>query len=195
MAERTGTRREEFERLVLPQLDSLLGLALTLTRRREDAEDLVQDAVVRAFRFFESYAPGTQLKAWLFRILRNVFIDRYRAARARPPEIELAASGRDDEPGIERSAEELFLAGELDPEVGAALAALPEVYRTVVWLALVEELPYKEIGVTLGVPTGTVMSRLHRGRRMLQAALLELARRRGILRAPPPVVPDGGGAR
>ena len=192
-------RTEEFEEVALPYLDALFNLALNLTRNRKDAEDLVQEAYLRAFRFFDSYQPGTHIKAWLFRILRNTFINRYRAAKARPEEVDF-----DKIDGVyERMVEEDFLRGHgsVDPEeavlvgvpddeIQSAMVALPEEYRSVVIMALVEELSYKEIASALGIPLGTVMSRLHRGRKQLQGALLEYAKRKGILKQGPDVSTD-----
>jgi len=192
-------RTEEFEEVALPYLDALFNLALNLTRNRKDAEDLVQEAYLRAFRFFDSYQPGTHIKAWLFRILRNTFINRYRAAKARPEEVDF-----DKIDGVyEKMVEDDFLRGHgsLDPEeavmvgvpdeeIQEAMVALPEEYRSVVIMALVEELSYKEIASALAIPLGTVMSRLHRGRKQLQGALLEYAKRKGILKQGPDVSTD-----
>ena len=184
-------REDEFQRVALPHLGALYNLAASLTRNHRDAEDLVQETYLRAYRFFDSYTPDTQIKAWLFRILRNTFINRYRAQKVRPEEVDLerveagyertvdAEFLRGHEP---RSPEELVMANVLDEELQQALGALPEEYRTVVILALVEDLSYKEIAAALSIPLGTVMSRLHRGRRLLQASLLEYAKRKGILR-------------
>jgi len=177
--------------VALPHLDALYNLALKLTRNPKDAEDLVQEAYLRAFRFFDSYQTGTHIKAWLFRILRNTFINRYRAAKSRPDEVDFSKIEavydrvvseeflQDHQP---RDPEEILMDGVLDHEVEEAIARLPDEYRAVVILALVEELSYKEIAATLSIPLGTVMSRLHRGRKQLQAALLEFAERKGILR-------------
>jgi len=184
-------RTVEFEDAALPHLGALFNLAFNLTRNRKDAEDLVQETYLRAFRFFDSYQPGTHIKAWLFRILRNTFINRYRAARVRPEEVdfdkvELAYDKLVDRQFIDThqppSPEKLVLDGVLDEEIEQAMAALPEEYRTVVIMALVEELSYKEIASALSIPLGTVMSRLHRGRKQLQGALVEYAQRRGIIR-------------
>jgi len=193
-------RTEEFERVALPHLDALFSFALGLTRDRKDAEDLVQETMLRAFRFFDSYEPETQIKAWLFRILRNTFINRYRAARARPEEIDFEKI----EGAYERMVEDEFLRGRQPPDperalldaipdetIQHAMAALPEEYRSVVTLALVEELSYKEIAAALAIPIGTVMSRLHRGRKHLQRDLLDYARRRGIFRHDAGVYPEG----
>ena len=194
-------RTQEFEEAALPHLNALFNLALNLTRNRKDAEDLVQETYLRAFRFFDSYQPGTHIKAWLFRILRNTFINRYRAARVRPEEVdfdkvELAYDTLVDQQFIENkqppSPEKLVLDGVLDEEVEQAMTALPEEYRSVVIMALVEELSYKEIAAALSIPLGTVMSRLHRGRKQLQVALMEYAQRRGIIRPASGVPRDGG---
>jgi RNA polymerase sigma-70 factor (ECF subfamily) len=193
-------RRDEFERVALPHIDALFNLALKLTRSRTDAEDLVQDAYLRAYRFFDSYESGTRIKAWLYRILRNTFINRYRAAKARPEEIdfekvEAVYEQMVDENFLrERRAptpEAVLMDGVLDAEIEEAMDSLPEEYRTVVVMALVDEMTYREIAAALSIPLGTVMSRLHRGRKLLQAALLEFARRKGIVRGPGTVPPDG----
>lgn len=193
-------RREEFQRVALPHLNALFNLALNLTRNRTDAEDLVQETYLRAYRFFDSYAPDTQIKAWLFRILRNAFINRYRAAKVRPEEVDFSKIEAAYEQMVDadflsehepRSPEDLVMDGVLDEEVEQAMAELPEEYRAVVILALIEEMSYKEIASALSIPLGTVMSRLHRGRKMLQTSLLDYARRKGIVRGGP-VVPSEG---
>ena len=193
-------REDEFQRVVLPHLNAIYNLALSLARNPGDAEDLVQETYLRAYRFFDSYAEGTQIKAWLFRILRNTFINRYRARKTRPEEVDLdrieagyeqmvdAEFLRDREP---RSPEDILMEQVVDEEVQQALDGLPEEYRTVVILALLEDMSYKEIAAALSVPIGTVMSRLHRGRRMLQASLMDYARRKGIQRGRR-VVPSQG---
>ncbi len=188
---RPHQRKEEFEEVALPHLDALFSLALALTRHRKDAEDLVQETYLRAFRFFDSYRAGTNIRAWLFRILRNAFINRYRSQKIRPEEVDFGKIeatyeqmieenflGRDQPP----SPEEIVLDRTLDGEVQRALDQLSEEYRLVVLMALLEEMSYKEIASALSIPLGTVMSRLHRGRKMLQASLLEFAERKGILR-------------
>jgi len=184
-------RRAEFEEVALPFMDALFNLALNLTRNRKDAEDLVQEAYLRAFRFFDSYQPGTHIKAWLFRILRNSFINRYRAKKVRPEEVDFTKI----ESAYEQAVDEEFLRKSrppspeaavmeqvLDEEVQQAITDLPEEYRSVVLMALVEEMSYKEIAAAMSIPLGTVMSRLHRGRKMLQTSLLEYVRRKGIVR-------------
>jgi len=190
--------------VALPHLDALYNLALRLTRNPGDAEDLVQDAYLRAFRFFDSYRAGTHIKAWLFRILRNTFINRYRAARVRPREVDFAKVEAIYERTVEeqflgrtrpRDPERILMEAVLDGEIEQAIAALPEEYRSVVILALVEEMSYREIASALSIPLGTVMSRLHRGRKLLQASLLEFAGRKGIFRPGTAVGDEGGGDR
>jgi RNA polymerase sigma-70 factor (ECF subfamily) len=193
---RPHDRKREFEDIALPHVDALFNLALNLTRNRKDAEDLVQEACLRAWRFFDSYQPGTHIKAWLFRILRNTFINRYRAAKIRPEEVDFSKV----EASYERlvtdgflesrqpvSPEKALMDGVLDEEVQLAMDRLPEEYRTVVVLALVEEMSYKEIAAILSIPLGTVMSRLHRGRKTLQKSLVEYASRKGIISRGDPV--------
>ena len=184
-------RKEEFEEVALPHLDALFSLALSLTRHGKDAEDLVQETYLRAFRFFDSYRAGTNIRAWLFRILRNTFINRYRSQKIRPEEVDFGKIEATYEQMIEGnflgrnsspSPEDILLDRTLDGEVEKALDQLSEEYRLVVLMALLEDMSYKEIASALSIPLGTVMSRLHRGRKMLQASLLEFAQRKGILR-------------
>lgn len=191
MPEPDNDRRKEFEDTALEHLNPLFNLALSLTRNRKDAEDLVQETYLRAYRFFDSYEPGTHIKAWLFRILRNTFINRYRAARVRPNEVDFTTVEQTYERAIDEqflrdhravSPEDAVMNGVLDEEVETAISGLPDEYRSVVILALIENLAYKEIASALSIPLGTVMSRLHRGRRLLQAQLLEYAKKKGILR-------------
>ena len=183
-------RKQEFEEVALPYLQPLFNLALNLTRNRKDAEDLVQETYLRAYRFFDSYKPGTHIKAWLFRILRNTFINRYRAAKVRPEEVDFDKVETSYERAVDEhfrhdnqtaSPEEMVMNGILDEEMEQALSSLPEEYRTVVILTLVEEMSYKEVAAALSIPLGTVMSRLHRGRKLLQASLFEYAQKKGIV--------------
>jgi len=199
--DRPHRRKEEFEEVALAHFDALFNLALNLTRNRKDAEDLVQEAYLRAYRFFDSYQKGTHIKAWLFRILRNTFINRYRAQKVRPEEVDFGKIEATYEQMIEEtfirdrtppSPEELVMDRVLDDEIQQAMGRLPEEYRTVVLMALLEEMSYKDIAAAMSIPLGTVMSRLHRGRKLLQASLLEFARRKGIVGRPTDVSPDEG---
>src|ERR671931_1073858 len=180
--------RDQFETEALSFLDALYRTALRMTRSEADAEDLVQETYIRALRFREQFTPGTNLKAWLFRILTNTFINTYRK-RSRAPEttelddvdeFSLYRRMSEDRPASSSpEPEREFLDGIVSSEVKEALADLPEKFRATVLLD-VEGFSYKEIEEMLGVPIGTVMSRLHRGRKFLQRRLYELARERGI---------------
>jgi RNA polymerase sigma-70 factor (ECF subfamily) len=163
-----------FEAGALACLDSLYRTALRLTRRPADAEDLVQETYLKAFRAANRFAPGTNLKAWLFTILhntaRNRVRDRAREAVTFDSETVDRAAGAPPDPGAGRfveNPETLLLRGALDPELKAAVDALPEAFRQAVWLRDVEEFSYAEIAQMLAIPVGTVMSRISRGRRML----------------------------
>lgn len=179
---------DAFETEALSFLDALYRTALRMTRSEADAEDLVQETYIRAFRFRDQFTPGTNLKAWLFRILTNTFINSYRRRQSQPEFTELddvdefslyrrMAGGA--AATASRDPESEFLNGLVDTEVKDALAELPEKFRSVVLLD-VEGFSYKEIAEMLGIPIGTVMSRLHRGRKFLQKRLYDLAHERGI---------------
>ena len=180
--------QDAFETEALSYLDALYRTALRMTRSEADAEDLVQETYIRALRFREQFTPGTNLKAWLFRILTNTFINSYRK-RSRAPEttelddvdeFSLYRRMSEDRPASSSpEPEREFLDGIVSSEVKEALDALPEKFRATVLLD-VEGFSYKEIADTLGIPIGTVMSRLHRGRKFLQQRLYGLARERGI---------------
>jgi len=179
-------RHKEFEEVALVHLHALYNMALRLTRNAADAEDLLQDTYVRAFRFFDRYQPGTNAKAWLFKILRNGFINRYRKAQKRPDEVDFSKIEEVFESLLEprqqlRGPEEEFLARSLDAPIEDALHALPEEYRSVLLLAVVEGFSYREIAATLDCPIGTVMSRLHRARKHMKSRLLGYARERGLV--------------
>ncbi len=181
-----GDRRAEFERLALTQLDALYGAAMRYTRNERDAEDLVQDTVLRAFRFFHHFEEGTNIKAWLFKILTNTFINKYRrGAKEREiiDELEYDQEFFVSE-GTARSAEDPegnLLNSLFSGDVQQALAQLPEDFRIAVVLADLEDFSYKEIADIMDCPVGTVMSRLYRGRRLLQKRLRDYAEREGLL--------------
>lgn len=180
--------REEFEREALKHLDALYGAALRLTRSPSDAEDLVQDAFVKAYRFYDRFEPGTNMKAWLFRILTNTFINKYRRSSRERKVLE----GREAEPVGDGVMSRAAMRTLTDPiseahrriitaEIQEALDSLPEDYRMMIVLADVEELSYKEIATIVGCPIGTVMSRLHRARKKMQRRLLDQAVQLGIV--------------
>ena len=180
---------QRFERDAMPLLDQLYGAALRMTRNPADAEDLVQETYIKAFQGFSSYKPGTNLKAWLYRILTNAYINSYRKAQRRPAEYatdditdsQIAETASHTSIGL-RSAEVEALEKLPDEEIRDALMSLKEDYRMVVYYADVEGLPYKEIAEIMGTPIGTVMSRLHRGRKQLRDALHNVAVERGFLK-------------
>lgn len=181
-------RVARFERDALVYLDQLYGAALRMTRNPADAEDLVQEAYAKAFAAFHQYRPGTNLRAWLYRILTNTFINTYRKKQREPQQTDqegvedwqLARSSQHTPTGL-RSAEVEALDRLPDTDVTRALAELPEDFRIAVYLADVEGFAYKEIAEIMGTPVGTVMSRLHRGRRLLRDMLTDYARERGIV--------------
>jgi len=182
--------QSRFSELAMEHMPSLYTAALRMTRNPADAEDLVQETYLKAYRAFNSFTEGTNLKAWLYRILTNTYINTYRAKKRRPEEsdiddienfylyrrlggLEGAAAGR--------SAEDEVLDHFTETEVKEAIEALPEQFRMAVLLGDVEGFSYKEIAEILDVPIGTVMSRLHRGRRALQKRLYEFGRQRGLV--------------
>jgi RNA polymerase sigma-70 factor (ECF subfamily) len=183
-------RRELFEAQALPYLDSLYNTALRLTRNPQDAEDLVQETYLKAYRSFDQFEPGTNLKAWLFKILKNSFINEYRRRQNEPNSEDLSLLDFGTESTVDTSSwtastltpEEQALALTLDQDVQLALEQLPEEYRMVLLLADLEDFSYKEIAEILDIPIGTVMSRLYRARKQLESALLRYARKRGYLK-------------
>jgi RNA polymerase sigma-70 factor (ECF subfamily) len=162
----------EFTQAALSHLDSLYGTALRLTRRAPDAEDLVQDTYLKAFRSAHQFEAGTNLKAWLFTILHNTFRNVRRHDGRNPVDVDSEAVERavDETPGTQ-SPEQLLTRATLDADLQQALDALPDAFRQAVWLRDVEELSYAEMATVLDVPIGTVMSRISRGRRALSDGL------------------------
>ena len=182
---------DPFETEALSFLDALYRTGLRMTRSEAEAEDLVQETYIKAFRHRDQFTPGTNLRAWLFRILTNTFINLYRRKAARPETTELDDVDesilyrhmRDVSPGsASPDPEAELIDNTLSSEVKEALEALPEKFRTTVLLD-VEGFSYKEIAQMLDIPIGTVMSRLHRGRKYLQKRLYDVARERGIVAA------------
>ncbi len=177
-------KQQDFNEEIIPHMDVLYNFALRLTTDPIDAEDLVQDTIVKAYRFFSSYEKGTNAKAWLFRILKNSFINNYRKTSKRPQEVdydevesyyETVRAERTETSDLER----LMFRELMDDDLSKALSRLPEDFRTVVLLCDVEGYTYEEIANMLDVPIGTIRSRLHRGRNLLKTELIDYARKRG----------------
>jgi RNA polymerase sigma-70 factor, ECF subfamily len=180
----------QFAEQALEFMPALYSAALRMTHNAADAEDLVQETYLRAYRGFGSFTEGTNLRAWLYRILTNTYINSYRARQRRPDERQLddvedlylyRRIGAVEEAMAARSAEDELMDLFTDDEVKAALDDLPEGFRLAVYLADVEGFSYKEIAEILDVPIGTVMSRLHRGRKAMQKRLYDLAAERGLI--------------
>jgi RNA polymerase sigma-70 factor (ECF subfamily) len=182
----------QFSSLAMEYMPALYSAALRMTRNPSDAEDLVQETYLKAYRAFGGFEAGTNLKAWLYRILTNTYINTYRAKKRRPEiaDVEDVEDlylyrhlGADQASGLGRSAEDEALDRFTDEDVKAAIESLPESFRMAVLLADVEGFSYKEIAEITDVPIGTVMSRIHRGRKALQKALYEFGSARGLVGA------------
>jgi RNA polymerase sigma-70 factor, ECF subfamily len=180
----------DFEAAAMPFVDSLYNAAYRMSRNSQDAEDLVQETYLKAYKYYDKFEEGTNLKAWLFKILKNTFINSYRKKQQIPPSADFAdieesfeSIVRDEGAGRQLPDPEAELLEKvLDEDVQHALEDLPHDYRMVVLLADLEDFSYKEIAEILEIPVGTVMSRLYRGRRLLEDALLKFARDHGYIR-------------
>ena len=194
----TADEKKRFQEEALPLLDPLYSGALRMTRNAADAEDLVQETMLRAYRAFDRFEAGTNLKAWLFRIMTNAYINTYRKKQREPQkvsqddleEFDLYQELKLHDPEYSRSAETVVLDQLVDSDIIQALDELPEQFRLAVLLSDVQDFSYAEMAEIMDVPIGTVMSRLHRGRKALQKRLFDLAREKGIVKTS-----SGDGAR
>jgi len=181
--------KAEFERVALPQLSHLYTSAFYLTKDKAEAEDLVQETYLRAFRFFNKFQPGTNCRAWLLSILRNFFINRYQQKKREPESVDwekidqvYGSMVEQGEKAERNNPEGLLISQLMDEEVEEALRGLPEEYRTAIVLVDIEELSYEEAAKVMECAIGTVRSRVSRGRRMLQVALRKYALERGLIK-------------
>ncbi|NUN70447.1 MAG: sigma-70 family RNA polymerase sigma factor [Bacteroidetes bacterium] len=178
---------KEFEQQTLPHMEVLYNYALRMTGNRDDANDLLQETFLKAYRFWDKFEQGTNLRAWLFRIMKNTYINLYRKESKEPDkvdydEIEGFYNLIRDQNSDDNDLQEKMFGQLLDDDVSKALESLPEEFRTVVILCDIEGLAYEEIAEFLQVPVGTVRSRLHRGRKLLYAHLYEYAKQRGFIK-------------
>jgi RNA polymerase sigma-70 factor, ECF subfamily len=179
-------KHREFEREALPHMTLLYNYALRMTNNTADADDLLQETYLKAYRFWDKYEQGTNIRAWLFRIMKNSYINRYRKETKEPEIVDYDEvrgyynAVRDDSADANNLQESLF-GNLLDDDVAKAVASLPEDFRTVVILCDIEEMTYEEIAEMVDCPLGTVRSRLHRGRNLLRAKLMEYAKNRGYV--------------
>ena len=188
MSQPAEPRKWNFDGSDLPYRNQLFKSALRMTRSREDAEDLIQETYLKAYKYYGRFVEGTNFKAWLFKIMKNTFINTYRKAKVQPPKVDFdevqegfEETLMENQPAWSIDPESGFLGSEIDHEVREALGSLPHDYKMVVLLADLEGFAYKEIAEILEVPVGTVMSRLYRGRRLLEKTMLDYAREHGYL--------------
>ena len=191
MLTRRKARRSDFEETALVHLDALYGAACRLTRNARDAEDLVQETVLRAYRFWDTFEKDSNCKAWMLRILTNTFINEYQRRKRSRQVLDAATAEQEATDGVlvhesaeqQKSPESVLVDRSVSDDVQRALEQLPEDFRVAVVLCDIEGLSYKEIAEAMGTPVGTVMSRLFRGRRLLQQSLAGFAREHGYVKA------------
>ena len=183
---KTKAKHQEFQQEAIPHMDILYNYALRMTSNPDDAHDLVQETFLKAYRFWDKYEKGTNIKAWLFRILKNSYINRYRKETKEPDTVDYediqnfyhTIRYQSSDPN---DLQEKIFGGLLEDDVARALESLPEDFRTVVILCDIEGLTYEEIAEFVDCPIGTVRSRIHRGRKMLRVKLFDYAKKRGLV--------------
>lgn len=192
-------KQEVFEEEALPHLNALYNYARSISYSDQDAEDLVQETFMRAYRYFHQYTPGTNCKAWLFTILRNLYNTKYKKYKNTPDQVHYEAEEQiyeqivnEDLTTVIKNPEEEFFENILPDEIVNAIEDLPEKYRSCIVLSDVEDFSYKEIAEILDIPIGTVMSRLHRGRNILKKKLVDFAREKGVISEDETVIEDEG---
>jgi RNA polymerase sigma-70 factor (ECF subfamily) len=183
---KTHARHKEFEQEAIPHMDILYNYALRMTANPDDAHDLVQETYLKAYRFWDKYEKGTNIRAWLFRIMKNSYINRYRKETKEPETIDYDNiqnfyNSIRYESSDPNDLQEKIFGGLLEDDVARAIESLPEDFRTVVILCDIEGLTYEEIAEFVDCPIGTVRSRLHRGRKMLRVKLFDYAKKRGLV--------------
>ena len=175
-------KKREFEEIALQYMEPLYSAALRMTRDGTAAQDLVQDAYLRAYRFFDKFEKGTNFKAWLFKILKNVYINKYRKQSRSPQMVDVSSVEMSNDLADAMTPENEIFDKLLDDDITGAMDSLPEEFRLAIILSDLQGFSYKEISEILDCPIGTVMSRLHRGRKLLRISLHEYAKKRGYVR-------------
>ena len=189
-ADSKATRRKLFESEALPHMEALLRTALRMTKNQSDADDLAQEAIVKAYRNWDKFESGTNCRAWLFRIMTNIFINDYRSKSRSPVSVDVDdiddnyLYGQLASQGLERNPEQELFNKILDDDVTKAIEALPDDFRMVIVLSFIENFSYQEIADIMDLQLGTVKSRLHRGRKLLQKQLYDYAVRNGYVKEP-----------
>jgi RNA polymerase sigma-70 factor (ECF subfamily) len=181
-AQNKEKKKKEFEEIAFQHMDSLYGAALRMTRDASDAQDLVQDAYIRAFRFFDKFEKGTNFKAWLFKILKNVYINKYRKELKKPQMVNISDVEASGDLKEAVTPEDEIFNGLLDDDITRAMNDLPEEFRLAIILSDLQGFSYKEVAEILDRPIGTVMSRLHRGRKLLRSSLRGYAKKHGYIK-------------
>jgi RNA polymerase sigma-70 factor (ECF subfamily) len=186
MNDTVPAQHDDFEREAVPHMDALYNYALTLTGNRDEASDLLQETYLKAYRFFASFQRGTNCKAWLFQIMKNSFINRYRKQNREPAKVsydtveEYFDTIRSEEISL-NDLEKVLFTNHLGDEVNQALQSLPDIFREILLLSDIEEMTYEEIAKVIDCPIGTVRSRLHRARKAMFVALYDYAKQNGLL--------------